>query len=199
MLNNINRYKLKCVSVDKSYLPIDVDEVRHYVNASFTDTDEMLKDIIIDSCQQVEIMTQKSILNRIWELTHARPDIILKMPPIKRIIAVFCKGPKKWHKIDLDNIEETFINDGERKINIITAKSDNKLFRVTYSAGATSFMKSHDCLVDNRYAIPYSVYQLILKLCATNYAKSRKISLESSFDLVSLCQNYHTGWNDPIF
>lgn len=200
LLNRVdNNYKLKCISVDKNYMPINIDVVRHYVNASFTDDDRVLKNVIIESCKQAEVMTQKSILNRVWELTHSRPDMILKMPPVRKILAVFCRGPKKWQKVDLDNIEENFINDGERRVNILKCKNNQK-FRVIYSAGATMFSKEHSYLmIDNRCAMPYSIHQLILKLCDKNYSKIRKTDFEPTCSLVSLCKNYCTGWNDPIF
>lgn len=190
-----NQYKLQCISVDKNNLPIDLDTVRHHVGASFTEDDNVISNVIIKACEQVEIMTYKSILNRTWELTHCRSDIILKMPPIRDIVSVFYKGTKKWCKIPLELIQETFINDGERRI-VVPNFRTNQMVRVIYTAGSKMYYNNE---IDHRFAMPYSTSQLLLKLCTMYYTKIKTQTLDEQINLISMCQSYCSSWNDPIF
>ena len=189
-------YKLKCISVDKNYLPVDLETVKHYVGASFTESDAVIRDVVIKSCEQVELMTYKSVLRRTWELTHCRSDIILKMPPIRNIISVFYKGLKKWHKILFDDIKETLINDGERRI-VVPKFKENQMVKVIYVAGSKMLQEGDN--IDNRFAMSYATTQLLLKLCLMHYSKMRTKHFNEEIGLLSLCENYCSGWNDPIF
>jgi hypothetical protein len=196
-----NQYQLKCIGIDKSFLPIDLEMVRHYVNASLTESDDVLHNVVVKACEQAELMTYKSILHRTWQLTHKRSDIILKMPPIKKILSVFYKGLKKWSKVDLNDVEEILINGGERRI-IIPNILENQTVRVIYTAGSTNAQAIYDyCdhVIDNKCALSYAMQQLVLKLCAAHYAKVKTSDLDAQTSVMQLCTNYSSQWNDPIF
>lgn len=196
IMDKFNQYKLQCISADKTKLPIDLDHVRHHIRAGFMESESVIKDVIIKACEQVELATYKSILHRTWELTHCRSDIILKMPPIRQIISVFYKGTKKWAKIDLNEVQETFINDGERRI-VVPQYKENQVIKVIYTTGSDMYQESG--IIDGRFMIPYSIHQLLLKACAISYEKMKTKNIDDNVHLMSLCNNYCNGWSDPVF